>query len=304
MAGGCKAARTAAVRGRLPVTETTMNHVLSTHLFANHRLNTVWLDKISDHGIPAVEIFCARQHVDWQDASQIRQLAAWFRDSELKLHSLHAPLYTDEVSGRSGPQSILKITEPLKAKRNAIVDEIKRAIEIADNIPCRYVIQHIGVPGEEYDERKVEAAFTALDEISSFAGQRGVEVLLENIPNAFSTSDRLNLFNEQTHLKLNYCFDIGHANMTEGVETAFRGMGDRIRSTHIHDNNGKEDNHLFPLASEGGTIDWAKAMDLLRSRADQYPLLLELKGVPARNPLPVVRDIFEKLESLEPPHER
>ena len=42
-------------------------------------------------------------------------------------------------------------------------------------------------------------------------------------------------------------------------------MKDRIRSTHMHDNDGKDDNHLFPLVSEGGTIDWQTAMQLLRS---------------------------------------
>ena len=36
-----------------------MDHVLSTHLLVNHRLNTVWLDKIWQAGVPAVEIFCA-----------------------------------------------------------------------------------------------------------------------------------------------------------------------------------------------------------------------------------------------------
>jgi sugar phosphate isomerase/epimerase len=281
-----------------------MNHVLSTHVIANHRLNTVWLDKIWNAGVPAVEIFCARQHIDWRDAAQIRELASFFRDADLKLHSIHTPIYNDEYWGRSGPQAVLRITEPGKAKRNAMVDEIKRAIEIAEQIPFLYAIQHLGVGGEEYDDRSVDSAFTALDEICSFARQRGVEVLLENIPNALATSERLNLFNEQTHLKLNYCFDIGHAHMTEGIEAAYTKMRDRIRSTHIHDNNGVEDSHLFPLAS-GGSINWAQAMDLLRSRADQYPLLLELKEVPVKNQLAMVREVYEKLEALEPSsHER
>ena len=43
-------------------------------------------------------------------------------------------------------------------------------------------------------------------------------------------------------------------------------MKNRIRSTHIHDNDGKDDTHLFPLISEGGTIDWPAAMPLLRGR--------------------------------------
>ena len=68
------------------------------------------------------------------------------------------------------------------------MEEIKRALEVAETIPFRYLIQHLGVAGEEYDERKVDAAFSALEEISLFARQRGVEVLLENTPNALSSA--------------------------------------------------------------------------------------------------------------------
>src|SRR3954454_17397027 len=133
-----------------------MNHVLSTHLFVNHRLTTVLLEKIWSAGLPAVEIFCARQHLDWRDAAQVRELGYWFRDSQLKLHSLHAPMYNDEAWGRSGPDSVIDITEPVKTKRLQMVDEIKRAIEVAESIPCRYLIQHLGVKDAEFSERAVD----------------------------------------------------------------------------------------------------------------------------------------------------
>ena len=32
----------------------------------------------------------------------------------------------------------------MKSKRIAMVDEIKRALEIAENVPFRYMIQHLG----------------------------------------------------------------------------------------------------------------------------------------------------------------
>src|SRR5271165_2435649 len=108
-----------------------MQRVLSTHLFVNHRLTTVWLDKIHQAGIPAVEIFCARQHLDYRDRAQINELGHWFRDSELKLHSLHSPMYSDEIWGRSGPNTHINITDRNKADRIQWVGEIKRAIEIA-----------------------------------------------------------------------------------------------------------------------------------------------------------------------------
>ena len=279
-----------------------MQRALSTHLLLNHRLTTVWLERIWAADIPFVELFCARQHLDYRNKAQISELAYWFRDSELKVHSLHSPIYNDEANGRSGPQAVINITEPVKSKRIPMVDEIKRALEIAETIPYRYLVQHLGVTRQEYDERSIDAAFTALEEISVFAGQRGVEVLLENTPNELASAERLLMFLGITHLDLNICLDVGHAHMNEGIESAYRSLKSRIRSTHVHDNNGKEDLHLFPLqAGAQGTIDWRGTMKLLRSQEDRYPLLLELREVPDMGPpFDTLRQVFDTLEGLKP----
>ena len=206
-------------------------------------------------------------------------------------------MYTDEIWGRSGPHAVITITEPVKGKRLQMVDEIKRALEIAEVIPFRYLIQHIGVGGEEFDMRKFDAAFSALEELSMFARQRGVEILLENIPNELSSAERLLHFEELTHLGLNYVFDTGHANMDEG-----RGGGvqadEGAHPLHPRARQRRQGRQApVPAVSEGGTIDWKNTMDLLRSREDQYPLLLELKEQPDfAHPLEVVLEIFDKLE--------
>lgn len=274
-----------------------MNHVLSTHLNTNHRLTTVWLERVWEAGIPEVELFCARPHIDYNDRAQISDLGHFFRASELKAHSMHGPLYTDDVWGRSGPHSFIIITEPDKSKRVKMVDLIKRAIEIAETIPFRYFIQHLGLPREEYDERKLDAAFTALEELSLFAGHRGVEILLENIPNRMSTGERLAAFVDATHLNVGFCFDVGHANIGEGIETAFRHMKDRIRSTHVHDNDGIDDRHLYPFVVPGGTVDWSKTIPLLRS--SNLPLLLEVKESAAvQQPIEAIKQVFQRMEEI------
>ena len=276
-----------------------MNHALSTHFFANHRLTTVWLDKIWQAGIPAVEIFCARQHFDHTNRAQVNELRHWFRDSELKAHSLHSPMFTDDCWGRSGPHAVITITETVKPRRVEMVDEIKHALDVAESVPFRYFIQHIGVGEEEYTDFKLEAAFISLEELSVFARQRGVEILLENIPNRLSTAERLMHFLEQTHLKLNFCFDTGHAHLDQGVKQAFDTMKERIRSTHVHDNDGVSDSHLFPVLAAGGTIDWKETVALFRSRGDQIPLVLELKESPDfPHPLEAIKQVFERLEEL------
>jgi len=276
-----------------------MRRALSSHLFANHRLTTALLDKIQHAGIPAVEIFCARQHLDYRNRAQITELAHWFRDSEMVFHALHAPIYSDDAWGRSGPHAVLNILETSKPRRIQAVDEIKRAIEIAEYAPFRYLIQHLGLPEEEYDERKLDAAFSSLEELSVFARQRGVEILLENIPNAFSSPERLVSFLEATHLNLGFCLDVGHAHLGEGIRDAFERMKDRLRSTHLHDNDGQQDAHLFPLLASEGSVDWKQTVELLRACGDELPWVLELREVPEmKNPLEKVQEIFERLESL------
>src|SRR5260370_27972827 len=117
MAAGSRAPLTGVGWARPRDTETSlMQRALSTHLFVNHRLTTVWLERIWSAGIPLVEIFCAPQHLDCHNRMQISELGHWFRDSQLQLHSLHAPMDTDEILGRSGPQAAINITAPAHSK--------------------------------------------------------------------------------------------------------------------------------------------------------------------------------------------
>src|SRR5450432_102992 len=139
-----------------------MTRMISTHVIANHRLTTAWLNRVENAGIAAVEIFCARQHLDYRNKAQIAELGHWFRDSELTLHSLHSPMYTDEIWGRSGPDTHINITDRQKSERIRWVDEIKRALEISEVVPFRYLIQHLGTTGQEFSEHSIDAAFSSL----------------------------------------------------------------------------------------------------------------------------------------------
>ena len=276
-----------------------MRHVLSTHALVQHRLTIASLERIREAGIGAIEIFCGRPHLDWSNKAQINELGYWFRDSDLQLHSIHSPMYTDDVWGRSGPHSVINITEASKPLRIQMADEIKRAIEIAEQIPFRYLIQHFGVSGEEWSDRKVEYAFTALEDLRLFAAHRGVEILLENIPNRLSSPERLLNFLELTRLDMGFCFDTGHAHLNDGLEESWRLMKARVRSTHVHDNDGKSDTHLIPLVAKGGTIDWKRAMSLLREREADVPLLLELKETPEfPHIIEAAKESFDRLENV------
>ncbi len=275
-----------------------MQKALSTHLFVSQRLTVSLLERIEHAGIELVEIFCARQHFDYHDRNQMLEIAAWFRDSQLKLHSIHAPMYRDTVWGRSGPQAVVSITETEKVRRIAACDEIKRALELAEYAPFRYMVTHVGVSREEYDLRKVDAAFSSVEHLRMFARQRGADLVLENTPNELSTPDRLMEFRRYTHMDdLGFCFDSGHAHMGEGVAASFEKMRHLVRTTHIHDNRGEKDEHLFPF--EGG-IDWRRTIGDFRAAPNSFPILLEIREfLELKEPLQRVQEVFRKLEEIE-----
>jgi sugar phosphate isomerase/epimerase len=248
---------------------------ISTFALGPRRLQPSWLDRVVRAGLSKVEVLCGRASFDYRDRAQISTLAGFFgAGCPLEFHSLHSPNHRDEEWGPASAKSAVDIAGLERIRRRDAVDEVKRAIEVAERAPFRYLIQHIGLPGEEFDERKFDAAFSSLEELNLFARHRGVEILLENIPNGLSSSGRLVQFVNATHLDNGFCFDTGHAHLMEGVERAYERMRDRIRSTHLHDNDGASDTHLLPGA-EAGTIDWKRAVELLGSRPGQYPLVFE-----------------------------
>ena len=125
-------------------------------------------------GIPAVEIFCARQHLDYRDKAQVTELGHWFRDGDLKLHSLHAPMYNDDIWGRSGPQAVITITETVKSKRSGDGgrDQARHRSGRIHSVPLPDP-----APGRERrGVRRAQAGcgLLALEELMLFARQRGV----------------------------------------------------------------------------------------------------------------------------------
>ena len=233
-----------------------MEFGLSTYLFADQRLNSHALEKILATGCRTVEIFAARQHLDYRDPNQVRDVGQWFVDHGVALHSLHAPVFTDTDWGRRGglPVSLAYTERRLRVDSS---DEIKRALEVAERLPFRYLVVHLGLEGEEYDLQKFDAAFSALEHLRIFAKERGVKILLENVPNELATPDRLVNFINYTRLDLKVCLDVGHAHMAQGVHAAFESLKGYIVSIHIHDNNRLKDDHLLPFE---GTIDWQETM--------------------------------------------
>lgn len=272
-----------------------MQKAVSTYLFVKERLHPGLLDGLTRAGVQAIEIFAARQHLDYANRkSHVKEIAEWFRGSGIPLNSVHSPLYADYEWGRAGAPPI-NVASTDRANRVEAMDEIKRALEIAEQIPFRFLVQHLGMPNEEFSDKKFEAAMTSIEHLRAFAKPLGVRILLENIPNELSTPDRLVEMIRSAHFDdVGVCFDFGHAHMMSSVSEGFEILRSHICSTHVHDNAKDKDTHLWPGE---GTIDWKQAMELLRSAPQTPPLLLELGEDEKANSLEKLQRTFDKLES-------
>ena len=225
-----------------------MRFGLSTYLTTPNRLTTAWLERTAAAGFALVELFADRRSLDYRERTQLDDVGGWFRDAPVSAHSLHTP-----------PTANIAQTD--RHRRRAHCDELKRALEVLEYVPCKFVIQHLGAQDDLHHGRRIDAAFSSLEELNVFARDRGAAILLENGHSEFAAPENLLRFLELTHLGNGVSFDIGHAHIRGGIEDSFERLAPLIRSVHVHDNDGMRDQHLLPQA---GTIDWRTAMRLLR----------------------------------------
>jgi len=271
-----------------------MQRILSTYMYRNQPLTPVLLAEIARAGITSVEIFCGTFHFNCVAAQPVRELAGSLAEYGLTLHALHAPNERDTAPGR-GSGVPISIADPERIRRQDAVDEIKRALEVAETIPFRFFTQDLATGHQAADPRKYDAAFNSLEILAVFAKHRGVTIALQNTPNELGSPASLAQFIRDTHLhNLGFCFDIGHAHMEGGAEAGLHLMRDRVVTAHVHDNHGEKDEHLLPWE---GTIDWDAALGEFANAPEPLPLVLELKETAPGSPsLNQIRTAFDKLE--------
>ncbi len=257
-----------------------MQRLLSTYLFVSRKLTRELLGQMAEADFTGVEIFCSRSHFDYTSKTEARDIGASLADLGLTLNSLHAPTSRDLSATRESGQP-LSICEVERVRRIEAMDELKRAIDIAEDLPFPRMILHMGGTRETEDPRKRDAAFSSLEHLILHAKHVGVTICVENTTSEMGDPAYLRAFYDETRLTgLRFNFDIGHAHLADGpeeerVEKGFAPLRELVVGAHIHDNHGEKDEHLPPY---DGTIDWKKAIKVLKTAPDgNLPLLLELK---------------------------
>ena len=254
-----------------------MRFGISSHVFHDRRLAPADLEAVAAHGFTDVELFATPTHFDYRNAARVRECGGWFDDLGLAVGSVHGPICDGFDGGEWG--RAWSNASGDRHHRQRAVDETLAAIDAAHTLGCSTIVLHLGlprsqpVPPGDNDAGVLRQSLHALLEPAAAAG---IRLALEVIPNDLSTPNALaDLLDGEDAIDAGICLDLGHAHLMGGIAEAAETLAGAIVTTHVHDNNGRDDEHLVPFS---GTIDWPSALTVLWKVGYGERLVFEVAG--------------------------
>jgi sugar phosphate isomerase/epimerase len=181
--------------------------------------------------------------------------------------------------------------------QDAVVEKLIRSVQYTANLNSDVLVIHPGHVDihyntlEEYDrdfhkiekeigrKRLMELCAANLDAAGAEAAKLGVNIAIENV-HLFDSDITLmrDLLGAVKSPHVGFCLDSGHAHYKcPEVLDWLTAFGDRLFTTHFHDNRGKADEHLPPGF---GTIPWIDVILALRRHNYTGTVTFESGGWP------------------------
>ncbi|WNY25518.1 sugar phosphate isomerase/epimerase family protein [Methanolapillus millepedarum] len=180
-------------------------------------------------------------------------------------YSVHAP--TQDVNLASLREEI----------RRAGLEIISQSARVCQEIDANILVVHPGYMPQNSTglyESSQAALLKSLRQLAEIRKETGVNICVENMPNAeiflFRYPDEINLEEED----LSFVLDIGHAHTTNTLD-AF--LNRRVNHYHIHDNDGKSDLHL--AFGDGNIGDLMLNKIIQKSKKENSMLIAENKTI-------------------------
>lgn len=218
---------------------------INTRIFARSTLASA-IQKIAELGFNAVEIWANFPQLDFRDFNQkaLRTLKKLVGSYNLAV-AIHVPEYD------------LNIASPNSLAREMAIRAYLKTVELASEIESKIVTIHLGrqssatiIPRKEQWNYCKEGIVKVLD----FSKGSGVIIAIENmsptknLPYFGATVEELLEIIEESgpDKDLGITLDAGHANLAGKLFLSMfiKKLGKYIVHTHLHDNNGLEDQHL------------------------------------------------------------
>jgi len=193
----------------------------------------------------------------------------------------------------------LPIASGIEEIRRASLVELRRCVDVFAELGARWMNVHPDRHAPMHDRAFfIQKNIATLGELLPYAAERGVGIMLENLPGDFNTAQQLGeLLDPLPELGLH--LDIGHANLMvlqSTVNELLAAYGSRLRHVHLHDNKGGGADLHLPLGT--GSVDVRGAIRALQEVGYDGTITLEV-FTPDRHHLAYSRDSLQRIWSEE-----
>lgn len=233
---------------------------------------------------------------DWRAYPDPRVLRGELADSGFQIRSAH---------GCWGGQSIKAARVDLGSLdsqiHSASIDDIKRCIEWLKEAGGTHLVIHPGgLSDPEDQEARSHALTNALMTLANDAIASRVMLCVENMPPGVYPGSRMrdlrSLVSEINQpLAIGLALDTGHAHISFDEVQETIASGAWLRTTHVHDNDGRQDTHWPPGSGSVDWLAWGKALDAIDYRG---PIMLECIRHLRRDPESVTTQLVELIKGL------
>ena len=205
---------------------------------------------------------------------EMLQIREWCDEYGLAVKGIHAS------HGESDLKNYLSFND---YNRLAGVDLIKNRVDLAYILNAEAIVLHLYLPWQRFEQEKnyrddfFRVVLKSFDELESYCKTRRIRICVENlfeIPAVQMCGLYDILFEHYDADYMGLCFDTGHANMVckeNCLEYAER-YTDRLFMIHVHDNDGKGDQHLIPFTA---SFNWEGFAEVLARSPYSFPVCLE-----------------------------
>lgn len=219
--------------------------------------------RLASQRVTAVEVG-ARYLLEHGEA-ELREVRGAFESEGVTIRSVHGPFRGEN-----------DLSHPEEPKRREVIRRFREFLPKVEAIGAEILVVHPGSScAPETAEHRLALCADSLRELCPHAERHRVGIALENMPPGYpgtGARELLALVESIGAPSLGLTFDTGHAHMAGSVEKMLAEMAPRVVHFHLHDNDGRFDQHV-PIPF--GTIDWEGFQRVFRTMNFAAPLLLE-----------------------------
>ncbi|MBE7074024.1 MAG: sugar phosphate isomerase/epimerase [Clostridiales bacterium] len=176
-------------------------------------------------------------------------------------------------------------------KGDKIEKNIKKDLKIAKKYGFKCVVMHCAGEYSLIGEQRFY-------HILSLCQKLDIPIAVENL---LSSKLFVEIFKNIKNRYLKFCYDSGHDNCDNDDKNYFESFGEKLITLHLHDNDGKKDQHTL---NKAGTIDWKMIAKNIKKYSPEINLDYEIKclagcdNMTANDVLCEVKKQADKLEEM------